>query len=426
MLVFKEFKTIYSRMLALIRAALRRFCGGFHKACWVVSFICVLPVLTLSSLHASVIAAWNQDFSYRIGSVVVYEAARFRAIKITRGNQPDQSPEFWLNLGDYAGTTYKPQLSFPSGPDRATDGIVSGGTPGADAVAEQVEQSNLATGDAYQAPSPSAEPAHPLLMRVLPQTTAKPVGDEWDPEAKYAGAGTIVSHVGRRWVNSAFTQGEEPGVSVVWVAIHANTADIDTPWDATKVYDRAGYQVVYKANRYQNSDWSLGEAPDAFDVWQLIDASGNVIENIGEWRADRFYSATNTQVSHAGRIWLNRVAAAGEVPGESAAWKLLRSNTTEPLTWHPLVIFDQKRTQVTWNSISWENKGWSQGDEPGLSPVWQDISTGSTHDVAPWNALKVYGAVGTVVRHKNKTYANQWWTKGEEPGGAGVWKLVRN
>ncbi|MCR8842705.1 carbohydrate-binding protein [Paenibacillus sp. SC116] len=41
-----------------------------------------------------------------------------------------------------------------------------------------------------------------------------------------------------------------------------------------------------------------------------------------------------------------------------------------------------------------------------------------------WNAKKAYVG-GATVTFNGVTYQAAWWTQGEEPGKAGVWKVVK-
>lgn len=73
-------------------AVLTRFQHCYLRRARFVACLCLLSGGFITSGQAGVTPAWNEQFSYRIGSVVVYQAARFRAIQISRGNRPDRSP----------------------------------------------------------------------------------------------------------------------------------------------------------------------------------------------------------------------------------------------------------------------------------------------------------------------------------------------
>lgn len=390
----------------------------------------IMALVLMVSFAWAVIPNWNEKFYYRVGSTVIFEDVKFRAVKPSKGFVPDESPDYWQPLGDYEGHTYTPQLGFPVPAERPTEGIVEGGTPGADAVAEQVEESETKDDDdLIDVIAPINAPPTPVETPTVPK-------GHWDTNKKYAKVGEIVIHSGRRWANVAFTQGEEPGVSDVWVELKADSAsddaDIVLEWSATKIYDRAGYRVKYLRKTYQNRDWSQGERPDLFDVWQAVDASGNVIEDVMPWQPDRNYSVTNTLVKYEGRVWSNRIASLGDIPGESEAWKFVRSETNSLLTWHASVIFDKKGTEVRWNSTNWKNKWWTQGDQPGESDVWEEIVPASdtahgsgSSGLKPWDSGKTYSQIGATVTYDGRHWKNAELTVGDEPGKSAAWLLER-
>ncbi|GII91891.1 chitinase C-terminal domain-containing protein [Sinosporangium siamense] len=120
-------------------------------------------------------------------------------------------------------------------------------------------------------------------------------------------------------------------------------------------------------------------------------------------------------------------------------------------------------TKVAHNGKEWQNQWWTQGEEPGVAGVWKELGpcAGGTSSPSPspsgtsspspspsgtsspspsptgtaspspsptgtcaspaWDRSKVY-ATTTKVSHNGKEWQNQWWTQGEEPGVAGVWK----
>ncbi|MGH8795112.1 MAG: carbohydrate-binding protein [Stackebrandtia sp.] len=44
---------------------------------------------------------------------------------------------------------------------------------------------------------------------------------------------------------------------------------------------------------------------------------------------------------------------------------------------------------------------------------------------AAWNAATAYTG-GALVSHGGSEYRAKWWTRGEEPGAAGVWERLRS
>ncbi len=81
------------------------------------------------------------------------------------------------------------------------------------------------------------------------------------------------------------------------------------------------------------------------------------------------------------------------------------------------VSFDGRMFEASW---------WTRDQEPGASPwgPWQEVA--ETEDgTSVWTASRIF-VEGDVAAHEGATYAAQWWTRNQEPGGSawGPWELT--
>lgn len=77
---------------------------------------------------------------------------------------------------------------------------------------------------------------------------------------------------------------------------------------------------------------------------------------------------------------------------------------------------------VSYNGVDYRAQWWTQGEVPGVAMVWKRVSE-DNGTIGAWDNQKVYYN-GDQVLHNGKTYKAQWWTQGEEPGIAAVWLLI--
>ncbi|GAB6284997.1 MAG: hypothetical protein STSR0009_11980 [Methanoregula sp.] len=90
--------------------------------------------------------------------------------------------------------------------------------------------------------------------------------------------------------------------------------------------------------------------------------------------------------------------------------------------WSPTKVY-VKGDEVSYIDEQYQARWWTQGDVPGIADVWKLISTTGVMSPAPWSPDKVYTA-GNQVLYLTVKYQAQWWTRGDVPGVADVWKLV--
>jgi len=71
---------------------------------------------------------------------------------------------------------------------------------------------------------------------------------------------------------------------------------------------------------------------------------------------------------------------------------------------------------VTYQGSTYKAQWWTQGDVPGQAAVWKQIA-GST---PTWSATMAYTG-GSCVTYVNVKYCAKWWTQGDVPSSGGVW-----
>ncbi|WP_241303817.1 chitinase, partial [Burkholderia stabilis] len=71
---------------------------------------------------------------------------------------------------------------------------------------------------------------------------------------------------------------------------------------------------------------------------------------------------------------------------------------------------------VTYQGTTYQAQWWTQGDVPGQAAVWKPVGGGSP----VWSATTAYQG-GTCVMYQGAKYCAKWWTQGDNPGAGGVW-----
>jgi chitinase len=71
---------------------------------------------------------------------------------------------------------------------------------------------------------------------------------------------------------------------------------------------------------------------------------------------------------------------------------------------------------VTYQGATYTAQWWTQGEVPGDAAVWKQVA-GPT---ATWSSTMAYSG-GTCVMYLNAKYCAQWWTQGDTPSKGGVW-----
>ncbi|KPH95671.1 chitinase [Pseudoalteromonas porphyrae] len=101
-----------------------------------------------------------------------------------------------------------------------------------------------------------------------------------------------------------------------------------------------------------------------------------------------------------------------------------KDTTTPPGdTWDASKVYTGGDT-VVFNGVTYKAKWWTQGNRPDLGGVWEATTKpvdGGGNVI--WQSSAVYNS-GDQVSHNGGKYQAKWWTQGQEPGKANVWKSL--
>lgn len=101
------------------------------------------------------------------------------------------------------------------------------------------------------------------------------------------------------------------------------------------------------------------------------------------------------------------------------------TDTTPPVgdAWEASKVYVGGDT-VVYNGVTYKAKWWTQGNRPDLGGVWEATTAPIDDDGGViWQAAAVYNS-GDKVTYQGNKYQAKWWTQGNEPGVADVWKLL--
>jgi hypothetical protein len=252
--------------------------------------------------------------------------------------------------------------------------------------------------------------------------------DAWSVSRSYSQTGHVVTYQGVEYFNIVpVTGGNPPNISPdFWQPVtdpnKTVTADDDTEvWKANYVYEDPGLTVLHNGREYTNLHWTQGDTPGASAVWQptaLIDAE--------EWNQYFVYDGTREyRVTYQGKIYATKEWSQGDIPGQSLNWIATASAAQKGQAWSATTAYPAADWLVEHEGRNWYSLWATIGDEPGKSDVWQPETI---YDGDPWNAYVIYdgksrqeGETFYTVSHNGKTWTNQWWTQGDEPGVQSVW-----
>lgn len=90
-------------------------------------------------------------------------------------------------------------------------------------------------------------------------------------------------------------------------------------------------------------------------------------------------------------------------------------NPPQPGPWVPGVAYQAGAT-VTYQGTTYTAQWWTQGDTPGQAPVWKAVGGALPN----WSSTVAYTG-GSCVMYQSAKYCAQWWTQGDTPGASSVW-----
>lgn len=291
----------------------------------------------------------------------------------------------------------------------------------------------------------------PGLSEAWKRLKAAPGGTsgQWEPDMVYLPDSDPVSHNGRWWRNTQRTQGEEPGKYPVWVEYdQLDRTSLIQLWKTDAIYAEPGALVRHNDQVWENTAWTQGEEPGVSLVWKL-QGTNSAGENgadtgndspvqgeetqggeagdtggAGAWEESREYPTAGILVEYGGYRWTNLWwAKPGDRPGVSDAWYPVYDSADTVLPWFSGVAYHTSGVKVVYDGLVWENRWWTRGNEPGKSGVWRMVS-GSGGQIAAWSASYIYDQAGTIISYAGKNWKNKWWSQGDIPGEALVWEVV--
>lgn len=212
-------------------------------------------------------------------------------------------------------------------------------------------------------------------------------------------------------------------------------------WNPSTVYT-AGDTVTCDGQEYSAKWWTTGEVPGIANVWKCISCSGS--EPPSEWNPGKVYESGD-QVVYQGSSYQAQWWTEGDVPGSAPVWKTVLSPppVTPPVPdptpvvtplptatpaipsppavheWNPEAVYSAG-DQVMYGNNAYSARWWTSGDVPGIAYVWKALFTG---DPSVWNPVKIYTAQDRSL-YEGQIFEAQWWTQGDVPGTAPVWKRV--
>ncbi|AOK29798.1 MULTISPECIES: chitinase [Burkholderia] len=83
--------------------------------------------------------------------------------------------------------------------------------------------------------------------------------------------------------------------------------------------------------------------------------------------------------------------------------------------WSASQVYTAGQT-VTYQGVTYQAQWWTQGEVPGQAAVWKPVSGGTP----TWSPDASYSG-GTCVMYQGAKYCAQWWTQGNVPSAGGVW-----
>lgn len=86
-----------------------------------------------------------------------------------------------------------------------------------------------------------------------------------------------------------------------------------------------------------------------------------------------------------------------------------------PNGWRPSQTYTQGMT-VTYLGATYQAQWWTQGDVPGQASVWKRIGGG----LPTWSPIGAYSG-NDCVMYQGAQYCAKWWTQGDVPSAGGVW-----
>ncbi|PID05081.1 MULTISPECIES: lytic polysaccharide monooxygenase [unclassified Sporosarcina] len=196
--------------------------------------------------------------------------------------------------------------------------------------------------------------------------------------------------------------------------------DLDRPappavkWDEGKVYVE-GDQAQFESSLYEAQWWTRGDLPGDSAVWKLLEPANTDLRN---WKMKNVYTVGN-QVVHEGIVYEAQWWTSGDTPGKKDVWKFIKIINANVKKWEKKLVY-LVGNQVIYENSLYEAQWWTRGDLPGDSAVWKLVKSAAT-GVPQWRTANVYVA-GDQVIYNGNLYEAKWWTRANVPSDSEQWK----
>nr|WP_329601646.1 chitinase [Paraburkholderia antibiotica] len=158
-----------------------------------------------------------------------------------------------------------------------------------------------------------------------------------------------------------------------------------------------------------NGHWGTGVTTDASYTGSSSSSSSS-----GSSGSSSSGSSGSSSSSSSGNGSSGSSASSGSTGSSSTG----TTGSTTPIAgaaWSATQIYTAGMT-VTYQGSTYKAQWWTQGDVPGQAAVWKQTA-GTT---PTWSSTMAYTG-GSCVMYANVKYCAKWWTQGDVPSSGGVW-----
>lgn len=131
------------------------------------------------------------------------------------------------------------------------------------------------------------------------------------------------------------------------------------------------------------------------------------------------YMDTDLKANTTYNYTVKAISLGGNVSETSQVFSVKTKEATAYAEWSADKIYTAG-DKVTFEDSEYEAKWWTKGDRPDEAAVWKPLSK----NVSEWGKGKVYNG-GDIVKFEGKTYQAKWWTQGNVPAHSTVWEQVQ-
>jgi hypothetical protein len=196
----------------------------------------------------------------------------------------------------------------------------------------------------------------------------------WTLSTQSAGASTTATTAATTTAITAPTAAPTTTVTTTTTttatAISAPSSSGDSSaWVSGKVYDKAGTQVTYNGERWQNAWWTNGQ-PGSDPAWKKVTANSTTTTTTAV--ATSPTPAPTTAITTAAATTVTTTT-----PTTTPTAAPAPSSSSNSPAWVSGKVYDKAGTQVTYNGVLWKNGWWTNG-QPGIDAAWQKVTATTT------------------------------------------------